>query len=189
MQALEPGNKIERAPRAIVVGAGPAGLMAAEVLARGGPPGHRIRPRAVSRAQIPAGGPRRAQSHPYRSARPLSRRAMARRPCGFARRSRHFSQRPCATGARRSASRPSSGRAGASSPRASRPRLCCAPGCGGSPRSASNCAHAIDSSASTEDGKLAFEGPDGRFVTAPRRGRPRAAAAHPGRGLDRMGLG
>ena len=51
---------------AAVIGGGPAGLMAAEVLARAGVGGDGLRPDDVARAQVSAGRPRRAQSHAQR---------------------------------------------------------------------------------------------------------------------------
>ena len=68
-----------------VIGGGPAGLMAAEVLARGGAQRHRLRPHAFGRPQVPAGRPRRPQSHPQRRprapARPLRRGRTAPAAC------------------------------------------------------------------------------------------------------------
>ena len=50
-----------------VIGAGPAGLMAAEVLAHGGAQRHRLRRDAVGRPQIPDGRAGRTQSDPQRA--------------------------------------------------------------------------------------------------------------------------
>ena len=58
---------------ATVVGGGPAGLMAAEVLAAGGRRGHRLRPDAVAGAQAAPGGARGAQHHALRGPRGLPR--------------------------------------------------------------------------------------------------------------------
>ena len=49
-----------------VIGGGPAGLMAAEVLAARRRARHRLRRHAVGRAQVPAGGARRAEPHAQR---------------------------------------------------------------------------------------------------------------------------
>ena len=56
-----------------VIGAGPAGLIAAEVLAQGGAARHRLRRDAVGRPQIPDGRPWRAQPHAQRTASRLPR--------------------------------------------------------------------------------------------------------------------
>ncbi len=58
---------------AVVVGAGPAGLAAAEALARRRPSRRRLRRRALAGAQVPARRPRRPQSHPFRAARGVPR--------------------------------------------------------------------------------------------------------------------
>ena len=78
-----------------VVGAGPAGLMAAERLARRRGRGHGLRPDAGGRAQVPAGRPRRAQSHAQRAARPPAG-ALRRRAAAAARRDRRVSARHAA---------------------------------------------------------------------------------------------
>ena len=62
-----------------VIGAGPAGLMAAEVLAQRRRAGDGLRPHAVGGAQVPDGRARRAQSHAQRGDAARFSRAMARR--------------------------------------------------------------------------------------------------------------
>ena len=125
-------------PNVAVVGAGPAGLMAAEVLAGGGAAVtvYDRMPSAGRKFLLAGrGGLNLTHSEAARSAaRPLRRRGAA-----SARRDRGVSaRRRCAPGARDWDSRHSSGRAGACSRRRSRPRRCCAPGCGGSMRLASS---------------------------------------------------
>ena len=91
--------------------------------------------------------------------------AMPRRAC--APRSRRFRHPRCAPGARVSARRHSSDRAAGCSRSRSRPRRCCALGCGGSmpPVCASRCA--IIGPAGTSAAALQFEAPEGRVAIHP----------------------
>ncbi len=113
-----------------VIGAGPAGLMAAEVLAQGGATVtvYDAMPSAGRKFLMAGrGGLNLTHSEPL----PQFLRATARRcrickpPSTRSRRAR------CATGAKRWGRRPSSAPAAGCFQKRSRPRPCCAPGCGG----------------------------------------------------------
>ena len=75
--------------RVAVIGAGPAGLMAAEVLTRAAR-GYGLRAHAVGRAQVPDGRPRRPQPDAQRRSERLPRRYGAAAPPRCAPRSRPF---------------------------------------------------------------------------------------------------
>ena len=140
-----------------IIGAGPAGLMAAEVLAQGGAQRHRLRRDAVGRPQVPDGRARRAQPDAQRTAAGISR-ALPRGDA--ASRSRHRSVSAaarCATGARRWGSRPSSAPAAGCFQKPSRPRPCCARGCGGWMRWACNWRCAIAGPAGTSRAVCCFK--------------------------------
>ena len=98
--------------RVAVIGAGPAGLMAAEVLARRRRARDGLRPHAVGGTQAPDGGARRAQSDAQRGAGGVPARATERRAPHCAPPSRRFRRTRCARGAQSSDSRPMSDRAG-----------------------------------------------------------------------------
>ena len=145
----------EAAP-CVVVGAGPAGLMAAETLARAGRRVVLYDASAESGAQVPARRARRPQPHPCRADRDVpdalwrGGRAPASGDRGFP------AVGLCATGRRSSEKTPSSARAGGCSRRASRRRRCCAPGSAGSTNSASRSGRATASLASASDGRAAL---------------------------------
>ena len=97
---------------AAVIGAGPAGLMAAEVLARRRRARDGLRPHAVGGPEIPDGRARRAEPDAQRRARAVSGALRRRRRTRCAPPSRRFRRTRCARGAERSDSRPTSDRAG-----------------------------------------------------------------------------
>ena len=100
----------------MVVGGGPAGLMAAERLAAAGAEVRSLRRDALGGPQVPAGRQGRAEPHALRSASTPSSRAMARAAPKSSRCCAASARRPCATGRRVWASTPSSAVPGASSP-------------------------------------------------------------------------
>ena len=125
-------------------------------------PCHRLRRYGVRRPQIPDGRPRRAQSDPQRAVAGNSWRAIAKRRRSCNARSRRFRRTPCAPGARRWGSRPSSAPAAACFRKRSRPRRCCAHGCAGSMPTACSSRSVIAGLGWDEDGRLLFQTPDGR---------------------------
>ena len=163
------GLRVTAQNHVAIIGAGPAGLMAAEVLAQGGAgvTVYDAMPSAGRKFLMAGrGGLNLTHSEPlpaflarYREAQPQLAAAHRGLPAGCA----------CARGARRWGSRPSSAPAAGCSRKRSRPRRCCARGCGGWTRRACNSRCAIAGPAGMSDGRLLFQTPDGTVVVdAPR---------------------
>ncbi len=126
-----------------VIGAGPAGLMAAEVLAQGGArvTVYDAMP-SVGRKFLMAG--RGGLNLTHSEALPPFLERYRRGGVASCNRDRRISTgRACGSGARHWGSRPSSAPAAGCFPRLSKPRPCCGPGCGGSMHRASNSCCAI----------------------------------------------
>ena len=187
---MEDDSRSREAAPCVVVGAGPAGLMAAETIARAGRRVvvHDASPSPARKFLLAGrGGLNLTHSEPLETFHdPLRRggRAPASGDRGLP------ASRPCATGRPSSAKRPSSARAGASSQRASRRRRSCAPGSGGSATSMSRSGHDLASSASTRTAHFASRVPRARRRVRAGRGGVRArrrivAEARRGRRLGR----
>ena len=151
-----------------VIGAGPAGLMAAEVLAQGGASVtvYDAMPSAGRKFLMAGrGGLNLTHSEPL----PAVSRALPRGDAASGSCDRSISAASaCATGARRWGSRLSSAPAAAFSQKPSRPRRCCGPGCGGWIRWACSLVLRHRWTGWDEQGRLLFQTPDG----------PRAVETH-----------